>query len=109
MNNGDGGVDRPGDQYRGSDQPRRYDDSVPTNHELAQRTQRIENKVGHVGETVDRIEEQLSEEHAEIAEQVEEHERKLSTIWPAYRLLKWLIPILLGSGALITYWQFFFM
>lgn len=81
-------------------------DDVPSNSELAERTVRIEEQMDHVVETVDRIDERITDEQEEIEEIVEDNAEKVGTMWAAYRFTRWFVPvagsIAAGLGALIT-------
>lgn len=75
---------------------------APTNAELAERMARVEQDVSHVSETVDRIEERVTDDHDDLAEQVEENTERTASLWAAYRLGKWGLPVvgtLLGAAA----------
>jgi len=81
----------------------------PSNHELAQRTARIEEQVNHVAETVDRIENSLDDDLADVAEDVEEVEKQIeglqpehTRMWLVYQAAKWSIAG--GSGGGILVW-----
>jgi hypothetical protein len=76
-------------------------DDAPSNVELAERTARIEEQVGHVSETVDRIETNLNEQHEDLVEDVEENQVRVSRLWTYYRLGRWIIPIGVALGGAI--------
>jgi t-SNARE complex subunit (syntaxin) len=84
------------------------DDTIPTNHQLAQRTQRIETQVKHVSETVDRIENNIEDNQEEIVEKVEANSEKVEEIWTVYRFSRWVVPIIAGSGGLYGFAQVVF-
>lgn len=73
-------------------------DDVPTNVQLAERTARIEENLEHVGDTVDRIESRLDEQHEELVDDVEGNQDKIDQMWPAYRVGKYLIPLGIAVG-----------
>lgn len=75
-----------------SERNQRGNDGVPSNHELAQRTARIEEQVGHVRESVDRIEESVTTGQSDLADQIEDNTRKTTRLWQVYQLGKWVVP-----------------
>jgi hypothetical protein len=68
-------------------------DDAPSKVELAERTARIEEQVEHVSETVDRIETNLTEQHEDLVEDVEQNATRVSRLWTYYRIGRWIIPI----------------
>lgn len=73
-------------------------DGAPSNSELAERTARIEEQVDHVADTVDRIETTISDDLEETEEQVEANAERVASMWTAYRLARWGIPV---AGTLV--------
>lgn len=79
---------------------------APSNAELAERTARLEQKIDHIGEAVDRIEKSLANEHDDLAEQVAQNERRVNRFWSIYRFCLYMMPLVLGTGG-VSYWAFF--
>jgi hypothetical protein len=77
---------------------------APSNAELAERTARLEQKIDHISDSVDRIEGKLIEEHEELTERVDDTERKADRFWTIYRFILYLIPLVLGTGGAASYW-----
>lgn len=80
---------------------------APSNAELAERTARIEEKVDHISNAVDRIEGDLVEKQDELAEDIEENETRVNRFWAIYRFALYTIPIVVGSGGAVSYWMLF--
>lgn len=74
---------------------------APSNAELAERTARIEEQVGHVSDTVDRIETNLNEQHDDLVDDVEQNSVRVGRLWTYYRLGRWIIPIGVAIGGTI--------
>ena len=75
------------------------DQGLPSNHELGERMARLEEQQEHMTETLDRIDESLDEEIAELREnQQEKIKPKVRTLWTGYRLARWAG----GSAGLLT-------
>lgn len=77
-------------------------DGVPSNHDLAQRTARIEERVEHVADTVDRIEQSVVEDQVELEEQVDENADKIGDLYPAYRFARWAVPISVAAAGAVA-------
>jgi len=80
------------------EQPRTLRPGVPTNAELAQRITRVEEGVEHVGDTVERIEENLEGTQADQSGRVDDLEPKVSHLWTVWTLGKWAAP---ATGTII--------
>lgn len=79
---------------------------APSNAELAERTARLEQKIDHISDAVNRIENSLAKEHDELAEQVAQNERRVNRFWSIYRFFLYMMPLVLGTGG-VSYWAFF--
>lgn len=77
---------------------------IPSNYELSKRTARMEQQIDYIANSVDRIENDLSENQQEIMGKVDEMEDKVDTIWHAYVLARFLFPVLVGSGGIAGYY-----
>lgn len=75
---------------------------APSNAKLAERTARIEEQLGHVGETVDRIENRLDEQHSDLVDDVEDNGQKVTKMWSIYRAGRWIVPIGVGAAGSIV-------
>lgn len=62
---------------------------VPSNPELAERMIRVEEQIDHVVETVDRIDDRLTEEHSDLEEEVASNTEDTAELKSSHRLLKW--------------------
>ena len=80
---------------------------APSNTELAERTARLEEKIDHMNDSVERIEDALLEEHEELGEKVDTNEKRVNKFWTIYRFLLFAIPLIIGSGGLVGYWTLF--
>lgn len=75
---------------------------VPSNSQLAERTARVEAKIDAQADTLDRIETAITSDQAEIAEQVEQNDERITPIYAAYRFSKYALPVagtILGAVA----------
>lgn len=72
----------------------------PSNSELTQRITRVEEKIDHQSETLDRIEQQLSDDHQDLTERLERMEPRHKRLWHTYQAGKWLIAVGSGGGVL---------
>lgn len=64
----------------------------PSNSELHARLTGLEENVGHVVETVDRIEARMEADHEDLAERVEMNERKVRPVHTAFQVCKYGLP-----------------
>jgi len=69
-------------------------DDVPSNVELAQRTARVEEKIDAQADTLGRIETALVEDHEDLADQVEQNDRRVTPVYTAWRFGKYALPVL---------------
>lgn len=74
---------------------------APSNAELGERTARIEESVERVEATTERIEQHLSEQHDELAEDVQANSEKVGTLWTYHQALKVGVPVLGVVGTLL--------
>jgi len=70
------------------------DSGAPSNVELAERTARVEEKIDAQGDTLERIETALVDDHEDLAEQVDENDQRITPVYQAYRLGKYVLPVL---------------
>lgn len=82
----DGENDGPPFKTRSSDP-----DHVPSNPELAERVVRVEEQMDHVVETVDRIENRLTEQHSNLEDAVANNTEDTAKLKSKYRLVKWVV------------------
>ena len=76
-------------------------EGVPSNAELAERTARMEEELHYVAETVDRIDERISDEQAELAAQVEDNTKKVGTVYAYHKVVKYGLPLLGAVGSFL--------
>lgn len=77
-------------------------DEIPSNVELSDRTIRMEQELGEVSETVQRIENRLTDDYEELEETVEEHDEKVETLWTYHQVFRFALPLLGALGSLIA-------
>lgn len=73
---------------------------APSNSELAERTARIEANVEHVAETVDRIDDKLDAEMADVQDDVDDIKPEHKRLWLTYQAAKWGAGIASGGGVI---------
>jgi len=79
---------------------------APSNSELAERTARLEQKIDHISNAVERIEDSLAEEHEELAKQVAQNEKRVNRFWSIYRFFLYMVPLVVGMSG-VSYVAFF--
>ncbi|WIV67556.1 hypothetical protein [Natrialbaceae archaeon AArc-T1-2] len=71
---------------------------VPSNHELSERMTRIEQKLDHVADLLERMEGDVEEDLEDVEDELEDIKPKTSRLWLLYRAGKWTTGLLVGSG-----------
>ena len=64
-------------------------------------------KVDHISNAADRIEDDLLDKHDDLAEDIEQNEKRVNRFWAIYRFAMYTIPIVVGSGGAVSYWMLF--
>lgn len=76
------------------------DEDVPTNPELAERVVRVEEQMDHVVETVDRIDDRLTDQQDDLEEAVASNSRDTTMLKSKYRLAKWIVGTVIAFLAM---------
>lgn len=80
---------------------------VPSKSELGERVARVEEQVDHIAETVDRIEDDITGNQADLAETVEKNEHRARRFWTIYRFFIYALPLVVGTGGVLSYLALF--